>query len=400
MRKMLVSDLDLKGKKVLIRVDYNVPLDKSGKITDTSRIQASLPTIKYVLEKGGYPVLMSHLGRPKGKPVLEMSLGPCVQVLSDLLDKPVFMAPGCIGEKVEKLVKEMKPGHVVLLENLRFHDAEEHPEKDPAFAEKLAKLGDCYVNDAFGTAHRAHSSTATITQYFPGKSAMGFLVEKEIKFLHDTFTSPRRPFIAIIGGAKVSTKLGVIKSLLKKADCLLIGGGMAYTFLKAQGVSIGNSLVENDLVDTAEDVLRSFEKAGVSLQLPIDHIIADQISNSAQMRTVTSEEGIPPGFQGVDIGPLTIEEFKSQISIGKTVFWNGPLGIFEVPNFAKGTYAIADAVSNLSGTKIVGGGDSVSAIQHANLAHKISHLSTGGGASLEFIEFGTLPGIEALSDKE
>lgn len=399
MSKMLVSDLDLKGKKVLIRVDFNVPIDKTGTITDTSRIEAAVPTIKYVLQKGGFPILMSHLGRPKGKPVPEMSLGPCVQVLSKLLDRPVLMTSDCIGEKVEKLVKEMKPGYVVILENLRFYDAEEHPEKDPSFAQKLAKLGDCYVNDAFGSAHRAHSSTVTITQYFPGKSAMGFLIEKEVKFLRDTFTAPRRPFIAIIGGAKISTKLGVIKTLLKKVDTLLIGGGMAYTFLKAQGKNIGNSLVENDLVDTAKDVLQSFEKAQVSLQLPIDHVVVAHVSNSAETRIVTSEEGIPPGFQGVDIGPLTIEEFKKQINIAKTVFWNGPLGIFEFPNFAKGTYAIAESVANLSGTTIVGGGDSVSAIQHANLAHKITHLSTGGGASLEFIEYGTLPGLDALSDK-
>ncbi len=399
MQKKVVTDLDLKGKKVLIRVDFNVPLDKSGNITDTSRIAAAVPTIKYVLEKGGYPILMSHLGRPKGKAVLEMSLAPCAQVLSRFLDKPVLMAADCIGEKVENLIKGMKPGYVILLENLRFYDAEEHPEKDPSFAQKLAKLGDCYVNDAFGTAHRAHSSTATITQYFPDKSAMGFLIEKEIKFLRDTFTTPRRPFIAIIGGAKVSTKLGVIKSLLKKVDCLLIGGGMAYTFLKAQGKNVGNSIVENDLLDTAKDVLQSFKKAGVTLQLPVDHLIAAQVSNNAQTRIVTSEEGIPPGFQGVDIGPSTIQEFTSQINIAKTVFWNGPLGIFEYSNFAKGTYAIAESVANLPGTTIVGGGDSVSAIQHANLAHKISHLSTGGGASLEFIEFGTLPGLEALSNK-
>lgn len=398
MRKMLVTDLDLKGKKVLIRVDYNVPLDKSGNITDDSRIEASIPTIKYVLEKGGFPILMSHLGRPNGKPVLEMSLGPCAKVLSRMLDKPVLMASDCIGEKVEQMVKGMKPGYVILLENLRFHDAEENPEKDPIFVQKLAKLADFYVNDAFGTAHRAHSSTATIAQYFPGKAAMGFLIEKEIKFLRDTFTAPRRPFIAIIGGAKVSTKLGVIKSLLSKVDNLLIGGGMAYTFLKAQGKNVGNSIVENDLLDTAKDVLQAFKKAGVTLQLPIDHLIADQISNNAQTRIVSAEEGIPPGFQGVDIGPQTIEEFKSQINIGKTVFWNGPLGIFEIPNFAKGTYAIADTVANLQATTIVGGGDSVSAVRHANLAHKITHLSTGGGASLEFIEYGTLPGLDALSE--
>lgn len=398
MRKMVVTDLDLKGKKVLIRVDYNVPLDKSGNITDDSRIEASILTIKYVLEKGGFPILMSHLGRPKGKPVLEMSLGPCAKVLSRMLDKPVLMASDCIGEKVEQMVKGIKPGYVILLENLRFHDAEENPEKDPTFAQKLAKFGDCYVNDAFGTAHRAHSSTATIAQYFPGKAAMGFLIEKEIKFLRDTFTAPRRPFIAIIGGAKVSTKLGVIKSLLSKVDNLLIGGGMAYTFLKAQGKNVGNSIVENDLLDTAKDVLQAFKKAGVTLQLPIDHLIADQISNNAQTRIVSAEEGIPLGFQGVDIGPQTIEEFKSQINIGKTVFWNGPLGIFEIPNFAKGTYAIADTVANLQATTIVGGGDSVSAVRHANLAHKITHLSTGGGASLEFIEYGTLPGLDALSE--
>ncbi len=358
MRKMLVTDLDLKGKKVLIRVDYNVPIDKNGNITDDSRIEASLPTIRYVLEKGGTPILMSHLGRPKGMRNTAFTLAPCAKSLSRMLDRPVLMAPDCIGDKVVQLIK---PGSVVLLENLRFYDAEEHPEKDPLFAEKLAKLGDCYVNDAFGTAHRAHSSTAAICKYFPGKSAMGFLIEKEIKFLKDTFSSPRRPFIAIIGGAKISTKLGVIKSLLSKIDSLIIGGGMTYTFMKAQGKNIGNSIVEDDLLEEAKDILRTFQKAGVSLKLPVDHLIARELSENALTEVVSTDSGIPEGFQGVDIGPATIEEFKAQIKIGKTVFWNGPMGIFEYPNFAKGTNDIAECVANLpAATTIVGGGLSIS----------------------------------------
>lgn len=390
---MLVTDLDVKGHKVLIRVDFNVPLDKSGKITDDSRIEAALPTINYVLEQGGIPVLMSHLGRPDGKKVPEMSLAPCARALSRMLGKPVIMAPDCIGEKTKDLVK--KADQVVLLENLRFYDAEEHPKNDPTFAEQLASMGDFYVNDAFGTAHRAHSSTVTITHYFPERAAMGFLVQKELLFLRDYLLTPKRPFIALIGGAKISTKLGVLNALRDKVDTLLIGGGMAYTFYKALGYSIGNSIYEEKLIDQAKEILHSYKQAGVRLILPLDNVI----TKDGETRIVKTEEGIPDGFKGVDIGPLTITEYENQLKVAKTVLWNGPVGVFEDPNFAKGTNKMAEVIGDLNATTIVGGGDSVAAIHAANMTHKITHLSTGGGATLEFLEYGTLPGIEALSDQ-
>lgn len=397
-QKLSLSDLNLNGKKVLMRVDFNVPLDKKGNITDDTRIAASLPSIKYVLERGGALILMSHLGRPKDKRVPEMSLSPCAKRLSELLGIPVAMAPDCVGAETELMVGNLKPGQAILLENLRFHKGEEHPDEDPSFVKSLARLGDVYVNDAFGTAHRAHASTAVIAQYFPGKAAAGFLLEKEIQFLGNALLNPQRPFYAIIGGAKISSKIGVLQALLKKVDGLLIGGGMAYTFYKAQGIPIGNSLHEDDQLDKAKAILQDVPKAKLKFMLPVDNVAADRIDQTAKTEVVRIPPGIPEGFQGVDIGPETIRMFAAELQKAKMILWNGPLGVFEVPAFAKGTLAIAKNLANLDANTIVGGGDSVAAIQMAGLADKFTHLSTGGGASLEYIEFGTLPGIEALSD--
>lgn len=396
-QKLSITDLPIKGKKVLMRVDFNVPLDKSQKITDDTRIIASLPSIKYILEQGAALILMSHLGRPKDKRVPELSLAPCAKKLSELLGKPVLKAPDCIGPDVDKMVKDLKPGEILLLENLRFHRGEEHPDEDPSFVEKLSKLGDFYINDAFGTAHRAHASTAIIAKYFPKKAAAGFLLESEIRFLGSTLLDPKRPFCAIIGGAKISTKIGVIESLLKKADKLLIGGGMAYTFLKAQGIPIGESIHEDAFLEKAKQILEGNQKS--KLILPKDIVVADKVEAGAKTQVVQSQKGIPSGFEGVDIGPETIQEFISAMNGAATILWNGPLGVFEIKEFAKGTNAIAHALAGLSATTIVGGGDSIAALQQAGLANQITHLSTGGGASLEYIEFGTLPGIEVLDNK-
>jgi len=391
--KLTLSDLSLNGKKVLIRVDFNVPLDQAGNITDDSRIQAAIPTIKHVLDQNGAVILMSHLGRPKGKKSPEFSLSICAKELSEILNRNVIMAPDCIGEEVEKLSRELEPGQILLLENLRFHQAEEHPEDDPSFARNLSKLADFYINDAFGTAHRAHSSTEVITQYFSNRAAAGFLLQKEIEFLGKTLQNPKRPFYAIIGGAKVSTKIGVLKALLAKVDGLLIGGAMAYTFLKAKNIEIGNSLFEEDFLGEAKELLQNKK-----LILPEDHLVADQISASAETKVVTNGEGIPPGTQGVDIGPATIIRYQEILQNAATVLWNGPLGVFEIEPFSKGTYAIAETLAESDAITVIGGGDSVSAIQKSGLASRFSHLSTGGGASLEYIESGKLPGIEALSE--
>jgi len=398
MARLSLKDLSLDGKKVLIRVDFNVPLDKNANITDETRLDASLPTIRYVLDQGGYPILMSHLGRPKGKAVPELSLAPCAKRLSIMMGKPVIMASDCIGEEVKGLIKKLQPGESLLLENLRYHLAEEKPSEDPSFARHLAELGEVYINDAFGTAHRVHSSTVEIVKNFPGQAAAGFLLEEEIKYLSDTLLKPRRPFYAVIGGAKVSTKIGVIKSLIGKIDALLIGGAMAYTFMKARGLEIGNSLHEPDLVDMAKGILDSFQKAGITLLLPVDHVIVKQIRDDAQTSIVDNTKGIPSGYTGVDIGPKTVEVFAQELSNAATILWNGPVGVFEMPNFAKGTRALADALADIKVTKIVGGGDSVAAIRSMNLVHKFTHLSTGGGACLEYIEYGKLPAIEALEE--
>lgn len=397
--KLSIANLKLKGKKVLMRVDFNVPIDAQGNIIDDTRIKASLPTIKYILDQGGSVILMSHLGRPKGVPTPQFSLGPCAKRLLELLGKPVTMAPESIGPAVEQLAKNLQPGQVLMLENLRFHPAEEHPEQDPAFAKQLANLADIYVNDAFGTAHRAHTSTTEVPKYFPGKAAAGFLMEKELKFLGPIIQQPKRPFYALIGGAKISTKIGVLKSLLQKVDALFIGGGMAYTFFKAQGLPIGDSLHEDDLLGQAKDILAFSRSKGVKLYLPLDVVIVQTVNNDAPARVISTDKGIPNGWQGVDIGPKTVDNYLGKLKDVATVFWNGPMGIFELPNFAKGTNGIAHGLAQMDATTMVGGGESVAAVEAAGVADKMSHISTGGGAALEYIEFGTLPGIEALSDE-
>lgn len=397
MKKLSIKDLDLKGKKVLIRVDYNVPMENE-KITDDSRIQASLSTIRYAIENGASIILMSHLGRPDGKKDPKYSLKPCAKRLSELLSKEVALAPDCIGAKTEEMAQNLKPGEVLLLENLRFHPGEEHPENEPNFVDSLAKLGDIYINDAFGTAHRAHSSTCLIAQHFPRKAAMGFLMEKEITFLNKTVLDPIRPFIALIGGAKLSTKLKVIQSLIEKADFVLIGGAMAYTFLKAQGISIGNSLHEPKFLDQAKALLEQ-PKNKNRLLLPVDFVVTQKIEPNSKSQIVTSQNGIPEGWEGVDIGPQTTALYSEKLRLAKTVFWNGPVGVFECPPFDRGTNALAKTIANLDATTVIGGGDTVSAIEKLGLTH-FSHISTGGGASLEYIELnGELPGITALSEK-
>jgi phosphoglycerate kinase len=399
LNKLSIKDLPVSGRRVLMRVDFNVPLDDKGQISDDTRIRASLPSIQYLLNHDAALVLMSHLGRPKDKKVPGLSLKPCAERLSELLKRPVTIAPDCIGPEVNALVSQLKPGELILLENLRFHRAEEHPEEDSSFAKELASLADCYVNDAFGTAHRAHSSTVKVPEYFPEQAAAGFLMEKEIQFLGQMLASPKKPFVAIIGGAKISSKLGVLKALLRKVDTLLIGGAMAYTFLKAQGISIGNSLHEEELLPQAKDILEESRRLNIKLVLPLDHVVATHLAENATTKVVNNSLGIPEGFQGVDIGPKTIQLYAEALKEAKTVFWNGPLGIFEIKKFAAGTNAIAKILSELSAVTVVGGGDSIAALEAAHLTDKISHISTGGGASLEFIEYNTLPGINVLSSK-
>ncbi len=398
MKKLTLNALPVKGKKVLVRVDFNVPQNKDGSISDDTRIQASLPTIQYILKEGGSVILMSHLGRPEGKKELKYSLAPCAKRLSELLKKPVLFAPDCIGSEVKKMAHALQPGQLLLLENLRFHAAEEKPEKDPSFAKQLAALGAIYVNDAFGTAHRAHSSTATITKYFPKTAAAGFLLQKEIDFLGSAFTHPKHPFYALIGGAKISTKIGVLESLLTKVDALFIGGAMAYTFLKAQGISIGDSLHEDDAMEKAAHFLKKAAAKKIAVYLPLDFVVANRFSNDAESKIVSIKEGIPKGWQGMDIGPKTVKEWTHEVQKAAMVFWNGPVGVFEFSHFAKGTNEMAKALADLKATTIVGGGDSVAAISHLGLQDRFTHVSTGGGATLEYIEFGHLPGIDALTN--
>jgi len=396
--KLSLQDLDLKNKKALIRVDFNVPLE-NGYITDDNRIVESLPTIKYVLEQGGIPILMSHLGRPKAFDA-KLSLAPCAKRLSELLGKPVKIAAQCCGPEVEEIVKKLKPGDILMLENLRFHPGEENPSKEPAFVSSLARLGDVYIDDAFGSAHRAHASVVGITKFFPGRAAAGFLMQKEIAYLGSTLLKPERPFYAVLGGAKISTKFRVLESLMKKADVLLVGGAMANTFLKSEEIEIGNSLYEKEFIPVARELLDINSDPHCRIILPIDLVVADRIDRKAKTKIVSVESGVPKGFKAVDIGPLTISYYAKELKKAATVFWNGPLGVFECPPFANGTHAIAKAMADLKAITIVGGGDSLAAIEQTGVADKISHLSTGGGATLEFIEYGTLPGIEALSNKE
>lgn len=386
MNKLTLKDLSLKNQRVLMRVDFNVPIE-NGKIRDDSRIVASLPSIQYILNQGASLILMSHLGRPKKKEAAS-SLAPCAQRLSELLKQPVAMAPDCIGPEVVKMASELRPGQVMLLENLRFHPGEEEPEKDPSFAKSLASLGSCYVNDAFGTAHRAHSSTALIARYFPTQSAMGFLIQKELQFLSPILEHPPRPFYAIMGGAKISSKIGVIKNLIERVDALFIGGGMSYTFMRAKEIPIGNSISEDPKTIQGLDLRK--------IHLPLDLVISD---GKSPPQVVSTSEGIPAGWEGMDIGPKTIAAWSKDLQKGATIFWNGPLGAFEKPPFATGTRAIAETLAHAKGKTIIGGGDSVAAIQEMGLGPSFAHLSTGGGASLEFLEFGHLPGIDALTNK-
>lgn len=397
--KLSLRDLSLQGKRVVMRVDFNVPMDSYGSITDDTRLTSTLPSIRYVLDHGASLVLMSHMGRPKGKRQKELSLAPCAKRLSQLLEKPVQFATDCIGQEVEQKVKALKPGEVLLLENLRFHSAEEEPARDPTFAQQLAKWGDIYVNEAFGSAHRAHSSTATIAKYFPGRAVGGFHLMKEVQFLGEQLDNPERPFYAIIGGNKASSKLGVLKSLLRKADALFFGGAMAFTFLKAQGFSIGHSLCEDDQLVKAKELLAEAQKLGVKIWLPVDAVVVPEIDEAIPAdRTIALKDGIPHNLMGVDIGPQTIELFSRELKKAKAVLWNGPMGVFEIPQFATGTKAIAECLAGLSALTIVGGGDSVAAVKSLGVGEKLTHLSTGGGATLEYIEFGSLPGVDALSD--
>jgi phosphoglycerate kinase len=402
MAKLSLRDLDLAHKRVLIRVDFNVPL-KDGIILDDTRIVETLPTIEYALRHKAKVILCSHLGRPKGKPVAAMSLRPIVDHLRTLLDQRindgenVAFSPDCIGEVAREMANQLESGQTLLLENLRFHPGEEA--NDPAFARKLAGLCDIYVNDAFGSAHRAHASTEGIT-HFVQQSAAGLLLEKEMNFLGKVLTQPDKPFIAIIGGSKVSDKIEIINSLLEKADTILIGGAMAYTFLNAQGQATGKSLAEPDKQDVARAALAKAEKRGVKFLLPVDHILADKFAVDANTQVFSGTQDFPAEMMALDIGPETIDIFSTEIFRAETILWNGPMGVFELAPFARGTNAIAEAVAaNRDATTIVGGGDSVSAIQKSGLADRITHISTGGGASLEFLEGKTLPGIAALSEK-
>jgi 3-phosphoglycerate kinase len=392
MDKLTLKDVSLKAKNVLMRVDFNVPLDDKLNITDDTRIRATLPTIKYILEQNPKKlILISHLGRPEGKKDPKYSLKPVAKRLEEILKENVKFLDDCIGEKIKEEIKNSKE-KVILLENLRFYAEEE--KNDPNFAKELASLGDIFVNDAFGTAHRAHASTEGITHYLT--SVAGFLLEKEIQYLGKTLEKPLRPFVVILGGAKVSDKIGVINNLLPKCDCLLVGGGMAYTFLYAQGKNIGNSKLEKDKVDLAKEILEKAKQLNKEFVLPVDHLVVDKIETGQNGKIV---EDIPEGKIAVDIGPKTVEEFKKRLKTAKTIVWNGPLGIFEIDDFSKGTYEIASFIGNLSAITIIGGGDTASAIAKFKLEDKMTHISTGGGASLEFMEGKVLPGIKALTDR-
>jgi phosphoglycerate kinase len=388
--KKTVQDIDVSGKKVLVRVDFNVPI-KDGKVGDDTRIQAALPTINYLLERDASLILCSHLGRPKGEVKAEFSLKPVADYLAKILGKPVIFSADCIGPMAEDAASQLKTGEILLLENTRFHAGEK--KNDPEMAKQLAGLADIYVNDAFGTAHRAHASNEGVAQYLP--SVAGFLMEKEIRYLGQAIAAPARPFLAILGGAKISDKIGVIKNLLDKADQVLIGGGMANTFFKAQGYPVGDSLVEDESLDVARELVKTAEN---QLRLPVDVVIGDGFSDEAQ-KQVMSMGPIPDGWRILDIGPETVATFGKLISEAGTVAWNGPMGVFEFPNFAVGTNGIAAAVADSGATSIIGGGDSVAAVKQAGLAEDVTHISTGGGASLEMLEGKTLPGLAALEDK-
>ena len=392
MNKKTLRDVDVAGKRVLVRVDFNVPID-NGEVADDTRIRAALPTVQYLIDKRARSILCSHLGRPKGTPKPEFSLAPVAQRLGRLLGREVAFAPDCVGAEVAAIVARMKAGDVVLLENLRFHKEEEA--NDPQFAAQLASLADIYVDDAFGSAHRAHASTAGVAADLP--AVAGFLMEKELEFLGKALAAPEHPFVAILGGAKVSDKIGVIENLLGKVDALLVGGGMANTFFKAQGLDVGRSLVEEDKLDVARELLR---KGGDKLVLPVDVVCAPEMDAAAETRT-TATDAVPGGWRILDIGPKTVDLFKDKLRGARTVIWNGPMGVFEMAPFARGTTAVARALAELPGdaTTIIGGGDSAAAVEQAGVADRVTHVSTGGGASLEFLEGRKLPGVEALEDK-
>ena len=394
LNKKTVEDIEVSGKKVLVRCDFNVPQDENGNITDDRRIREALKTIKYLLDNNARVILTSHLGRPKGEFNTKYSLKPIAARLSELLGKEVKMAEDVIGESAQKLASELADGEAILLENVRYHAEEE--KNDPEFSKKLASLAEVYVNDAFGTAHRAHASTAGVADYLP--AVCGYLIKKEIEVMGGALTEPVRPFVAILGGKKVSDKISVIENLIDKVDTLIIGGGMAYTFFKAKGYEVGKSICELDKVDLAKELLAKAEAKGVKLLLPIDNMVATEFSNDAERKVVPSNE-IPADWEGLDIGPATVEMFAEELKSAKTVVWNGPMGVFELDNFAVGTNKIAEVLANIEATTIIGGGDSAAAAEKGGFADKMTHISTGGGASLEFLEGKTLPGIACLLDK-
>ncbi len=397
MNKLSIDNVELKGKRVLVRVDFNVPLDENLNITDDIRITSSLPTIKKIISDGGKAILMSHLGRPKGGPNPKYSLKPTAVRLSELLGKEVKLAPDCVGPEVKALVDAMQDGDVLILENVRFHAEEE--KNVPEFAKQLAELGDVYINDAFGSAHRAHASTEGVTKYIK-VNASGYLMQKELDYLGKAISNPEKPYLAILGGAKISGKIDVIQNLFDKVDTLIIGGGMAYTFYKAMGYEIGNSLLEAEKIDLAKEILEKAKNSKVKFLLPVDCIVASEFSNDSPAEAVDVKD-IPADKQGLDIGPKTVELFKNEVLNAKTVVWNGPMGVFEFDNFAKGTNAIAEALveaTKKGAATIIGGGDSAAAIKKAGLEEAVSHVSTGGGASLEFLEGKLLPGVEALNN--
>lgn len=395
MNKMTVRDIDVAGKRVLVRVDFNVPVDQTGAITDDSRIRASLPTIKYLLDRKASVILMSHFGRPKGKVVNEMRLAPVGKRLAEILGKPVKIVDDCIGPSVESAAKSLKPGEILLLENLRFHAEEEAG--DANFAKALASLGEVYVNDAFGTSHRPHASISGIANYLP--AVAGFLLEKEINTLGNLIENPAHPFTSIFGGAKVSDKVAVLNNIMKKVDCLLIGGGMAATFLKAKGVNVGTSVVEDETVATAAALIKDADTRKIKLFLPVDVVVADDITAASQASTIPIET-ILPNKKIADIGPRTVDIFNKELKSSKTVFWNGPMGVHEVPQFANGTRALATVISKLKATTVMGGGSTAEVIDAMGLTDKVTFVSTGGGASLEFLGGDALPGVTALMDKK
>lgn len=397
MKKLSIDDIDLKDKRVLVRVDFNVPLDDKQNVTNDIRIVESIPTIKKIISSDGKTILMSHLGRPKGERKTEFSLKPAAERLGKLLGEKVKLASDCVGPETEKLVNEMKAGDVVLLENVRFHKEEE--KNDPEFAKQLAKLGDVYINDAFGSAHRAHASTEGVTNYI-NICAAGYLMQKELDYLGKALAQPKRPYCAILGGAKISGKIDVIINLLDKVDTLIVGGGMAFTFFKAQGKEIGKSLLEEEKLDLAKELLEKVKQSNLKFLLPVDVVVADEFTNDSPSATVDVDY-IPADKMALDIGPKSIKLFSDELMQSRTIVWNGPMGVFEMENFAKGTFAIAETLAKATGngaTTVIGGGDSAAAISDAGLKEKVSHVSTGGGASLEFLEGKVLPGVAALTD--